>query len=89
MGGGRHSEGISERTCCSSEVEMNICQILDAGLEPKGLPQTQSLRIWMPEDLPEPSGTALKEIVSTTMKTTAPSCSWGHCILTAAVENCC
>lgn len=81
--------GTSERTGYWWEVETNTWQILDQSLEPKGLPQAQSLRIWMPEDLSEPSEIALKELVSTNMKTTAPSCSWGHCILTAAVENCC
>lgn len=38
-----------------------VREILDKGLEAKGLPQTQSLRIWIFQNLPELSERAFKE----------------------------
>lgn len=69
---GGHRASTSETTCCWWEVETNICQILDEGLESKSLPHTPSLIIWIPQDLPEHSGKAFKETATTKYENNCP-----------------
>lgn len=93
MGG--HSEGTSERTCYRKEVEINIWQILDHGLVSKGLLHTPSLRIQMPQDLPEPSERASKKTASTKHENNCPQlllgslysdCSCGELLLNSILH---
>lgn len=85
-----HSDGASDRTSCWWELETNIWQILIEELEPKGLPQIQTLKIWMPQELPELSERAPKETVSTKHENNCPQllvgllfsdCSCGELLL--------
>lgn len=84
---GRHSKG---------DLEEHVAgEISDEGLESKGLPQTQSLRIWMPQDLPEPSERAFKKTASTKYENNCPQlllgslysdCSCGELLLNSILN---
>lgn len=87
--------GASERTCYWQEVETNTCQILGEGLETKGLSQTQSLSIWMSQDLPEPSERTFQKIASTKHENNCPQlllgllysdCSCGELLLNSILH---